>query len=119
MKYISNKIIREVSLFSKTIFGLAVTFLFLGCASVQVKKINNDTFELKCKESTDACQTKAYDLCGGDFDTLNEDLREDTTTHWESAPTGNGTMRVKNTEVNNTIKIRCVDKTKKSMGERE
>lgn len=94
----------------KSIPALGLACCILGCASVQVKKLDSNTYELKCKESTDACQTKAYDLCGGDFDTLNEDLREDTTSHWERTPAGNGSMKVKSTEVNNTIKIRCPEK---------
>jgi hypothetical protein len=83
---------------------------FSGCASVKVKQIDDKTYDLSCKTSTDACQSKAWELCGGDFETVGEDFKETTTETWQANPAGNGTMKVKQTEVDNHIRIRCVDK---------
>ena len=81
-----------------------------GCASTKVKKLDERTYEISCKTSTDACQSKAWELCGGDFDTIGEDFKETTTETWHANPSGQGSMMVKRTDVDNNIKIRCVDK---------
>lgn len=81
-----------------------------GCASVKVKKVDDKTFDLSCKTSTDACQAKAWELCGGDFDTIGEDFKETTSESWHPNPGGKGAMLVKSTDVDNDIRIRCVEK---------
>jgi hypothetical protein len=87
--------------------ALSVSFaalVFSACATVKVKRIDEKTYDLSCKTSTDACQTKAWELCGGDFDTVGEDLKETTTESWQANPAGPGAMKVKSTE------IRCIEK---------
>lgn len=92
---------------------LAFSFMapvFTGCASVKVKKIDDKTYDLSCKTSTDACQSKAWELCGGDFDTVGEDFKETTSESWVANPAGPGSRKVKKTEVDNNIRIKCVEK---------
>lgn len=92
------------------ILNASFATLLAGCASVQVKKIDDRTYDLSCKTSTDACQSKAWELCGGDFDTVGEDFKETTSESWQANPSGMGARMVKKTEVDNNIRIRCVEK---------
>lgn len=93
---------------------LVLCAILSGCASVKVTKLSENTYQLVCKESTDACQQKAWELCGGDFDTLSENFKEDTTVSYSHNPHRPGDLGLmsQNVDVTNDIKIRCVTNPK-------